>query len=642
MEVNESQLEAMGLQPKRGNTDEYLGFSSWARKLQLHTAVKAQTGTSDKPQTDEWFRHEKGTTCSEAVRCNICVHIIKVQATVTAGNTNGTDRRLPDEYYLCKKETGVWSLKHLTSAEGSHKHATHLKHAADPQTYSVPSYTEYIPTEVSNSTGKYIDLFFAKYTANNPRLTKEMCVTSFVSFKCDLSMDEDGLIDEHIREVHDVPGIPAMKPIQRIEVDAKQEFSLPDLLDIEIAGPDKQNTKVNSVYSRCVSRNVVNKTYNKSAADLVESRSQDFMLELKKRTNDNFFNRFKMHLAQELDIDVESDFTCKWSKIEKCLFKAMSAEQNTVRLAKFYDTDHTQFHSMPMELIINSVEQYVDTALGKSNTVTTDSKNRTICNYVYSIRRKYELIFEIARHLNSDFKIIKEYIMQLCTKMHDNQKELMDITDFQTHLRTIFETKGVLIQFKNENIPAQKKSMSVNESKIKKDNKFETIEETPELDQAFKVDFKKYRVSFKEDNEIKKDVDTIAYKLAEDPANADLQVVNHEQIQSLLTKKKKKVCWSCRRPNCLSSQICSKKLKLKKRYIGKCDGKPITFKQLKASRQNTPAPKANESTARITPPPLSVQILKVRSSILHLEISTKNTLKNLDMVKMWLDFQLMV
>ena len=102
-----------------------------------------------------------------------------------------------------------------------------------------------------------------------------------------------------------------MKPIQRIEVDTKQDFTLPDLLDLEIAGPDKRNTKVNSVYTRCVPRSVVNKTYNKSSADLVESRSQDFMLELSKRTNTNFFKRFKMHLAQDLDLDVESDFTCK-------------------------------------------------------------------------------------------------------------------------------------------------------------------------------------------------------------------------------------------------------------------------------------------------------------------------------------------
>ena len=115
MEVNDSQLAAMGLHSKRGGLDEHLGFSKWVRKMDLHTLVKSQTGTTDKPDADVWFRHEKGTTNANAVRCNVCLYIIKIQATVIAGNTDGTDTRLPDEYYLCKKETGDWAVKYLVT-----------------------------------------------------------------------------------------------------------------------------------------------------------------------------------------------------------------------------------------------------------------------------------------------------------------------------------------------------------------------------------------------------------------------------------------------------------------------------------------------------------------------------------------------
>merc|ERR1712030_48512 len=59
-----------------------------------------------------------------------------------------------------------------------------------------------------------------------------------------------------------------------------------------------------------------------------------------------------------------------------------------------------------------------------------DSKDRSICDFVYNIRKKYDLIFEVARHLNNDFKIIREYIMQQCTKMHDRLIEWMDIGYF--------------------------------------------------------------------------------------------------------------------------------------------------------------------------------------------------------------------
>ena len=128
---------------------------------------------------------------------------------------------------------------------------------------------------------------------------------------------DSGFIDEHFREVHNIPGVHSMKPLQLIEVDAKQDFNIPDLSELEILGPDKQIAKINSVYTRSVARGMLTKSYNKSAADLVASKSQDFMLELSKRTNTNFFKRFEMNLSNLLGKDITTDFTCKWEKIEK-------------------------------------------------------------------------------------------------------------------------------------------------------------------------------------------------------------------------------------------------------------------------------------------------------------------------------------
>ena len=126
---------------------------------------------------------------------------------------------------------------------------------------------------------------------------------------------------------------------------------------------------------------------------------------------------------------------------------------------------------MPMELLINKVDISVDSTLGKSTTVTIDSKKRTVCNYVYSIKWKYKLIFNIARHLGADFKIIRDYIQKEITTMHDENNELLDIEDFQKKLCTAFETKGVLSQFKNENVPAPHKNLAVQEAKVKTDKK---------------------------------------------------------------------------------------------------------------------------------------------------------------------------
>ena len=92
-------------------------------------------------------------------------------------------------------------------------------------------------------------------------------------------------------------------------------------------GPDKRATKITAVYTRGVARAIVTKTNNKDTADLIETESQRFMKELGKSAPVNFYNRFKMHLKTELNIDVDSDYTCKWNIIEKCLYKALSKEQ---------------------------------------------------------------------------------------------------------------------------------------------------------------------------------------------------------------------------------------------------------------------------------------------------------------------------
>ena len=61
--------------------------------------------------------------------------------------------------------------------------------------------------------------------------------------------------------------------------------------------------------------------------------------------------------------------------------------------------------------------------------------------------------------------------MQEITKMSDELDKVVDIGDFQTNIAIILESKGVLSQFKNEDIPAPKKNVAVNEVKVKNDKK---------------------------------------------------------------------------------------------------------------------------------------------------------------------------
>ena len=189
-----SQLEAMGLEPHRQGVDEKLRFSNWTRKAALHAAIKAQNQL-DKPDTVDMWRIAGGNTVVSAVNCNMGIHIIKISAVVPGCNANGSDIALPDEFYLCKKETGVWTVKYLTAAEGSHKSNAHLRQASNPDNYSVSKYNEYVPTQVMSAINTYKELYYTKYHPNNATLTNVMMDATFTSFKCDFSMHGGGRYD---------------------------------------------------------------------------------------------------------------------------------------------------------------------------------------------------------------------------------------------------------------------------------------------------------------------------------------------------------------------------------------------------------------------------------------------------------------
>ena len=119
------------------------------------------------------------------------------------------------------------------------------------------------------------------------------------------------------------------------------------------------------------------------------------------------------------------------------------------------------------------------------------------------------------KHLNGDFKQIKDYILQLIANMHDDIKKLIDIQDFQKKIAEAFEAKGLLSYYKNDIIPAPKKSMSVNEAKVKIDKKDKKDrEDSPASVKAFNDDYKKDKLSAAKDLAIRNEVTALATKLA--------------------------------------------------------------------------------------------------------------------------------
>ena len=250
------------------------------------------------------------------------------------------------------------------------------------------------------------------------------------------------------------------------------------------------------------------------------------------------------------------------------------------------------------------MDYHVNWDLGKSTAMFQDSKGRTLSDSIYTLKTKYRLIFTIVKHLNGEFKKIKEYILQLISNMHDEIKILIDIQDFQKKIAEAFEAKGLLSSYKNDILPAPKKSMSVNEAKIdmkidKKDKK--DREDSPAGVKAFNDEFRKEKVSAAKDLAIKNEVTALATKLAEYPANKVAKVGLHKDIQALLKQKKVRVCWCCRSSNCLLRQDLSFKNKIKKRFSFSCKEKQISFEELPAQIKESKTD-SNTASANVKPP----------------------------------------
>ena len=168
-----------------------------------------------------------------------------------------------------------------------------------------------------------------------------------------------------------------------------------------------------------------------------------------------------MHLQNTLDKDIDESFVCKWKDIERALYAVVGREQNVTRLYTFMDKTASEFHSAPLELLINQVENHVDSVLGKQTTTHTDSKHRVLSPFTFTLYQKYMLVMGIVRPLGGEFKLVKEYMQQVIADMFSDFKTLIDIKDFLKQLIMEFTSKGCLKTFKYENVPAPKKQASL-------------------------------------------------------------------------------------------------------------------------------------------------------------------------------------
>ena len=238
----------------------------------------------------------------------------------------------------------------------------------------------------------------AHHTAAYQGLQKEHIDVGLSVFQCGIALFDPQQIDEHCRQIHGLEsGINTLSPLQVINVDKDQVFECPDLRRMEDVGPEERMILADSVYNMSIANGVLEVVNNnKSMADLKRNRAQEFLREVEKACHKQFFGRFKMLIAQKVRDDggnILGDFTAKWGTIQTCLFSAVSEEQGVARMTNFLTINHIRFGDAPLEQLVYKVDMDVDTFLGNSSDVFTDSKKKH-CLFTHNLLTKYEINFD--------------------------------------------------------------------------------------------------------------------------------------------------------------------------------------------------------------------------------------------------------
>ena len=121
--------------------------------------------------------------------------------------------------------------------------------------------------------------------------------------------------------------------------------------------------------------------------------------------------------------------------------------------------------------------------------------------------------------------------------------------------------------------------MDISETKVNPEKKNDKKDDPTAL-KNMRNDFTRERKSLAVDNKFKEKLNLIAVKLADDVSLKDKEVYLHSDIKAACSTEKERVCWKCAGINCyIKQQLCIKH-KIKRQFVGRCQGKKATFGDL--------------------------------------------------------------
>ena len=578
VDQEDARLQGMGL-TKLNNYDLFVEHEDeWDLRNNVQNNIKTSNLVDKKPVGN--IIETSATSEDRAyVSCNLPTVMITIKAeTYRTVAGKQVKKEIDPQHDWAVEEVAEWSKEFLTADEITikEKHLS-FKHASDPETYSVPNYFEYIPKMVRSAEKKYRLKFFNKNKDAHDWLRMAHIKVYYVTLKCNLPLVNDQKIQQHYRKIHLLSnGASSLTRREIIKVNPDLDFKITDLTNFENLSIIGQNALIDKVYNHVVVTGVFENCSSRNGARINKSRSTEFINEMKKVCQENYFERFKFSLKSIIKKSVSDDFVCSWENIETAMLQAVGGENKVNRIYAFRKIKPEDFHSKPMEIIFTEVDSKIDQCLGISTDSHTDENGRSISPYSFSTYYKYILILGIIENLEGEFCQVKDHIEQKISKMFDKYDTLQDIPTFQEELITEFNTKNIIKIFRTKDVPKQTYKPQVNNSGIT-EKKNETT--------SLKDEFRKKKVDILKDLETAKELVT-EFIQKTNGTNKDSTLGQVSEVTSILKGKKWRICFGCVSSNCQLIQNLCKTHKTPKRFLGRCTGKKLTLGEMPETLKN--------------------------------------------------------
>ena len=134
-------------------------------------------------------------------------------------------------------------------------------------------------------------------------------------------------------------------------------------------------------------------------------------------------------------------FDAKWSQIEESFYEALGDDQVVSRYSKFIEEGAASFGGTPMEQTISDISNHVSKCFGRDSSTAQ-----------WRLGITYYRIFEFAKDLPIDFKLIRNHILQTCGDELNKINEAKTIKKYLEDLKENFKTKSLLHEY-TRNIP---------------------------------------------------------------------------------------------------------------------------------------------------------------------------------------------